>query len=273
MAVAKKELAKVKPHVTVRPLPITDIEALVVFTPVGTDSLHTSRGSLSADNDDGYSTSGTYWQERYFTLHLDNHSAMLLHHALTHDQTAISFMYAFHARGSSSKQILDYSGAGKLKRQLVEQLDLEELTATDTTLRDCIVKSNAFEISVDTASYPELIRQIDINDGIPPGYAVLNVRNYDFSNKLRSDLYEKTVELEATGAGGRKVSSSVTFHAHTPEISSTNFKFKYAVRLDKPYRYRIRELYLDGRENVTDWTEVTMWSSLLDITTRPSTHH
>lgn len=268
---AKTELIKIKPGISIRPLPVSSIDAMVVFTPVGSDTVAVNRGALTAETDDGYNTSGTYWQERYFTLHLDNHSAMLLDHALRNSQTAISFMYAFYSKGTSQHSALDVSGHGKLRQDLQALIDLkQELSAAVISTKECVVRSDAFELTVDTTLYPDMIRQIDINDGVPPGYAVLNVRNYDFANKLRTDLYEKTVELEATGAGGKKVNSSVTFHAHSPEISSTNFRFKYAVKLNQPYRYRIRELYNDGREQVTDWTEVTMWSGLLDITSRPN---
>ena len=271
---AKMQLSKRKPGVAIRPLPIHTIDAMLVFTPVGEDSISVERGSLTAENDHGYNSTGTYWEERYFTLHLDSHSAMLLHHALESDETIISFMYAFYAKGNTTSHTLDVSGYGNLKSSLQEQLKLAtEPGEPQTGLKECIVRSDAFEIEVDTTAYPDIIRQIDINDGVPPGYAVLNVRNYDFANNLRTDLYEKTVELEATGAGGKKVTSSVTFHAHSPEIATTNFRFRYAVRLDKPYRYRVRELFNDGREHVTNWTDIAIWSQLLDVTTRPAPNH
>lgn len=270
MQLAKEKLTNGRSSLQVRPLPISHIDAMVVFTPVGSDTINVVHGSLSAQSDNGYATSGTYWQERYFTLHLDNHSANLLLHAFKKDYTAISLMYAFYSKGTSNNHVLDVSGHHNLKSELQKKLN-ESLAAIDPidSLKTCIVKSDAFAIYLDTLLYPDLITQLDINDAIPPGYAVLNVRNYDFANNLRTDLYEKSVDIEATGAGGNKVSASVSFRATAPDISATNFKFNYAVRLDKPYRYRIRELYKDGREITSAWTDVTIWSALLDITTRP----
>jgi hypothetical protein len=274
---AKRDLSRSTTTVQLKPLPISQIEAMIVFTPVGSSddsTLVVKKGDLGADDHTGYSTAASYWQERYFTLYLDNYSANILLEAFTKDYTAMSFMYAFYSTGISDKKILTMSGHDKLQKKLQEQLknSIADSTAS-TQLRECVVKSNAFAIELLTDTYPDLIQKIDINDGVPPGYAILNVRNYDFANNLRIDLYEKTVELEAIGAGGKKVSASVRFNLNAPEITSTNFKFRYAVRLDRPYRYRVRELLTNGRETVSEWKDVSTWSTVLDVTSRPSITH
>jgi hypothetical protein len=250
------------------PIPITRIQAFLVFIPVGSnDSTAVIRqGNLTADGDNGYSTTSSYWQERYFTIHLDNHSANLLLEAFRKDYTAISFMYAFMANGKHSVQHTDFNGQGRLASALRRQL--REITSDTTSSHESVVKSDAFPITVDESIFPDVIRQIDINNGVPPGYAILNVRNYDFANNLRTDLYEKTIELEASAAGRGKVKASVTFRKNAPDITSINFKFKYAVSLDQPYRYRVKELFLDGREVISDWQDVPVWSAMLDVTTR-----
>ena len=269
LRLAKSRLNLRNVPVLLKPLPISMIEAMIVFIPVGGDdsTAIVRKGDLSAEGNSGYSTSGSYWQERYFTIYLDNHSANLLHEAFREDYTALSFMYAFYAKGKSKKSVLDFNAPAHMASTFRDLLPDNE-TDSINTLRECVVRSNAFSVYIDTLKYPDLIRQIDINDGVPPGYAVLNVRNYDFANNLRDDLYEKAVDLEATGAGGHKVAASVSFKSSAPDITSTNFKFKYAVKLDKPYRYRIRELLKDGREIITEWKDISMWSALLDVTTR-----
>ena len=266
---AKSNLSGRGRTVLLKPLPISMVEAMIVFTPVGGSDSTTivKKGDLSAENSSGYATSGSYWRERYFTIFLDNHSANLLLEAFRKDYTALSFMYAFYAKGKGAHSVLDLTAPPHLTSTLRDLLPENESDSTEV-LRERVVKSNAFSVYIDTLKFPNIIRQIDINDGIPPGYAVLNVRNYDFANNLRDDLYEKSVELEATGAGGNKVAASVSFRSSAPDLTSTNFKFKYAVRLDKPYRYRIRELLKDGREIITEWKDISMWSALLDVTTR-----
>lgn len=265
----KSSLAGRGGTVLLKPLPISMVEAMIVFTPVGGSDTTAviKKGELSAEGSSGYATSGSYWQERYFTIFLDNPSANLLLEAFRKDYTALSFVYAFYAKGKGTHSVLDLDTPAHLNNTFRDLLPENESDSTET-LSERVVKSDAFSVYVDTLKYPDIIRQLDINDGIPPGYAVLNVRNYDFANNLREDLYEKSVELEATGAGGNKVAASVSFRSSAPDLTSTNFKFKYAVRLDRPYRYRIRELLKDGREIITEWKDISMWSALLDVTTR-----
>lgn len=271
LAKARRLLQSQVGNVRLNPMPLSQVEAMVVFTPIGMPDTArvVQRGEMATESAAGYTTSATFWRERYFTLFLDNHSAGLLLEAFNKNLTAISFTYAFYTRGATEKRVLDISGYGRLDSTLQQQFKGLVADNADTTLRECIVKSDAFPIQIDTARYPDLIRKIDINDAVPPGYAVINVRNYDFANNLRTDLYEKTVELEATGAGGDPVNLSVRFNIKNRDVTSTNFRFRYAVRLDKPYRYRVRDLLKDGRELVTDWKIMTAWSFLLDVTTRP----
>ena len=271
---ARQQLQRSYPSVQLKPLPISQVEAMIVFTPVGApDSARLiQKGEMAAENDAGYTTAATYWQERFFTLCLDNNSANLLLQAFNRNLTVISFMYAFYSKGRTTSSALEISGFGSLDNTLKQQL---KTAAPDTSktdsLHECIVKSDAFPINIDTAENPDLIRKIDINDANPSGYAVVNVRNYDFANHLRSDLYEKSVDLEATGAGGDPVHLSVSFNRKNTDVTSVNFRFKYAVRLDRPYRYRVRELLTDGQESISDWNTVNVWSNLLDVTTRPPT--
>lgn len=265
-------LQRVRPGARLKPLPLSQVEAMVVFTPVGAPDTASvvARGELAAEGAAGYATPATFWRERYFTLFLDNHSAGLLLQAFGRDLLAMSFMYAFYSKGVTDKKILDVSGHGRLDSLLRQQfrgVAADSLTAT--SVRECIVKADAFPISIDTALYPGLLKKIDLNDAMPPGYAVLNVRNYDFAHNLRTDLYEKTVELEATGAGGNPVNLRVRFNIQDKDITSANFRFRYAVRLDRPYRYRVVELLNDGREIVSPWKTVHAWSNMLDVTTRP----
>lgn len=269
---ARRELEQQAGRVLLKPLPISQVEGMVVFTPVGQpDSARiVQKGELAVESNAGYSTSGTYWQERYFTLFPDNYSAMLLKEAFYKDLTAISFAYAFYSKGITEKKELDGQGSSGLDSLFGEALSGDTAASTDSTaLRELVVKSDAFAIRIDTAHYPDLVRQIDINESMPPGYAILNVRNYDFANNLRTDLYEKKVELQATGAGGSMVNAAISFLSKDKDITSINMRFKYAVRSDQPYRYRVRELLNDGRETVSDWKTISIWASMLDVTTRP----
>jgi hypothetical protein len=254
-----------------RPLPLTNIESMIVFTPLNAqkDTTIVEKGELSAEGQDGYANTGEYWQERYFTIFPDDYTANLLNEALTSDRTVISFTYAFYSKGKSDKSAVDIRGYGTVSDVLKKQLNDEMLTNDSGELKKCLVKADAFTIRIPQEWLSQAIKKIDVNEAVPPGYAVLNIRNYDFANHLREDLYEKTLDLEAQGAGGDKVLLTTSFSNRNPDVSSINFRFKYAVRLDKPYRYRVHQLLKDGTEVISDWTTVSEWSPLLDITTKP----
>src|SRR5258708_4946518 len=147
MRKARQELQQRHPVVLLRPLPISRIEALVVFTPIGAPDTArvVERGEMAAENTAGYTTNSTYWQERYFTLFPDNYSANLLLEAFNKNLTVVSFMYAFYSRGVTDKKALDMSGYGALNSSLQKQLQaaLADSASGDST-RECIVKSDAF---------------------------------------------------------------------------------------------------------------------------------
>lgn len=222
-----------------KPFPITKLEARIVFTPLSNDTVIVRKGDLAMENSNGFSSGGSYWHERYFTVFLDNYSANLLEEAFIKKQGAVSFAYSFHANGIFG-----------------------------TELKESAIKTNAWTINPDLDRFPDIIKRIDINETIPPGYAILNIRNYDFANNLRNDLYEKTVQLEATGVAGEPVKLSVTFQAANTDVTSVNYRFRYAVKLDKPYRYRVIELLKSGEENISEWHTAGIWSALLDVTTK-----
>jgi hypothetical protein len=50
-----------------------------------------------------------------------------------------------------------------------------------------------------------------------------------------------------------------------------SLRFPVAVRLDRPYRYRVIEIAEDGQTTTTPWKEMTSWTPILDITRRPTT--
>ncbi|WEK35048.1 MAG: hypothetical protein P0Y53_21375 [Candidatus Pseudobacter hemicellulosilyticus] len=272
---ARRELEQQSGQVLLKPLPISQVEGLVVFTPIGQpdSARQVQKGELAVESDGGYSTAGTFWQERYFTLFLDINSAMLLREAFTKDLTAISFAWAFHCKGYTERRMLRAEGSSGLDSLFGDSFTeaVDTSAATDSaSIREVVVKSDAFRLSVDTSRLSEHIRLINIDGDLPAGYALLNIRNYDFANNLRTDLYEKKVELQATGAGGNPVSAAVSFLAKDKDVTSINMRFRYAVRPDQPYRYRVRELLKDGREWVSDWQTISIWSSMLDVTTRPA---
>jgi hypothetical protein len=222
-----------------RPLPIRRLEAAVVYTPLGEPEEKATplpEGHFEETEGKAPDTSATqaFWTTRSYTLGLDPQSSELFSAALAKGQLVLSMSYAFHAAG-------------------VE--------------RDQVVRSGAFAVSLDTAKWPELVRRADVNERVPPGYPLLDVYCYDFNAESPTTLYEKQVQVEAEGAGGGRVTAGARFGRDQPDLFARSLRFGVAVRLDRPYRYRVTEIREDGTSAVGPWRERASWSELLDVTT------
>ena len=143
---------------------------------------------------------------------------------------------------------------------------------TDPQQRPTIaIRAGAFAVTVDALKWPDLFKRVDINERMPPGYAALEVYCYDFQ-KQEARIYEKRVEIEAEGVGGRPVSIQARFHRKQPDIYARSLRFPFAVRLDRPYRYRVVTILSDGQIHETPWQIRTSWTQLLDVTATTGGH-
>ena len=76
---------------------------------------------------------------------------------------------------------------------------------------------------------------------------------------------------------GAMVRQHAIFSADDADRYVHDIRFPVAVRLDRPYRYRVSEFFFDGREElVTDWAIRSSWAALIDVThlveTRPTSN-
>jgi len=220
-----------------RPLPIHRLDAKLVYTPVAAETPTTlPEGHFEAEDDP--SASGS-WTRRTYAIALDVAAAQLLADSMRQGRLLLSLDYAFHARPA--------------------QADV-----------DVLVRAGATAIAVDIERWPTLLRRIDVNEQLPPGYAALDVYCYDFNNGLRPDLYEKQVEIEADGVGGGKVVASTTFGSTQADLYARSVRFPVGVRLDRPYRYRVSETATDGRTRLAPWATAVSWDRILDVTSPPA---
>lgn len=256
------------------PLPIKRIESGLVYAldVAGEQkgkATTVSGGKFEQTNDDG--NADELWTERMFTLSLDNISSQLLWSTLEKGQTVMSLCYSFYTPGivDSLPQISLTSGTA-LPEDLKDELsDLVETAEKDTTKKSILIKASATALTVDIKQSADRIKKIDINESrIPPDYAVLDIRCYDFNNGLRNDLYAKRLEAIATGMDGKEVKQTVTFYSSAPDIYYSGLRFKYAVKMDKPLKYRIVEIKNDTAPLYGKWVEQKSWNKLIDITTQ-----
>jgi len=255
-----------------RPLPITSIEAILVTPIAGADGANSYQkigdgGSFQSDGENGVSSKGSYWNERTYTIKLENHEAQLLWDQIENGQLALSLGYSFYA-----DMILGSEGDTHVAGDpdIVEDFEsrAEDIIAADTIVTRQIIKADAFPIRIDTDLWPDLLKKLDINEGVPPAYAALEVRCYDFAQDLRPDLAIKSIELQATGISGQTVSlGPEKFISHQRDLHTRQINFPYAVRMDEPLRYRITEYSLEGNRQVTPWITKDSWIGSLDITT------
>ena len=257
--------------VDLRPLPIRSIEAFLVaplgdgkdgstYKKIGKD------GSFQAEGKSGTSDKNGFWTERTFTLKLENHEAQLLWDQVTTGKLALSLGYAFYAdMVSGGDGDLDVTGDSTFIERFKSAA--EDLTV-DTLAVTQLIRTDAFPIRVDVEKWPDLLKKIDINEGVPPAYAALEVRCFDFADDLRPDLAVKGIDITATGVGGQPVSiSTQKFLRSEPDLYAKQIRFPYAVKLTQPYRYRIVEYTTEGDKQVYEWKTADAWASHLDITT------
>ncbi len=260
--------------VELRPLPVSRLEAVVIYVPVGPragaeSAARLPAGQFEAQGNSGNSSATAFWSERVFSLRLDNPTAQLFDIALRRGLLVLSFGYAFFASGIGADQPLaELSGDPQLVAALRERIGLADDSAQvgDTTAGH-LVRTGAIAITIDAARWPDLVRQVDLNTQLPPGYPMLLVYCYDFRDALNDSLYAKLVQFQAVGVAGRPVSVAVMFSRAQPELYAQTVRFTYAVQLARPYRYRVLEVTRAGSERAGPWVERDSWSGMLDVTT------
>jgi len=263
--------------VELRPMPVDRLESALVYAPVvpidtETEEQLLPEGHFEAEEELGKSTRQAYWTQRTYTVPLDIHSAQLLRIALEEGQVIVSLGYAFFALGvDPDKPLEQLSGSPALVQQIRNRLGESEDSSDDEgqSPGSHLVRAGASSITVDTDRWPELLLRIDINERIPPAYAMLRVYCYDFREGLRPGLYVKRVQIEAHGVSGESVFREVVFERSAPDLYVHSLRFPFAVRLDRPYRYRVIELSEDGSLAEGKWVEVDSWARPLDVTSVP----
>lgn len=274
---AARTLAPGGRAVELRPLPIRRIEASLVYAPVGAGT-DTSVRALPGGRIGGGGTSAEpagegYWSERVFTVGLDSLTAQAFRSAFEAGQLAMSLGYAFVADGRAAAEPW---GAVDGPRELTAELERQLAGAAHGggAARDSIarrvVRAGAIRVDIDARRWPDLMRRVDLEDGTRAGYAALDVYCYDFRDGRRPDLYEKTVEVEAESVGGQPVRLQAAFARAHPDVYSATLAFPVAVKLDRPYRYRVAEFRPDGSSTRGSWRPGRDWVGLLDLTTPAS---
>lgn len=254
------------PVTKLQPLPIHNLRATLIHAADSKAEVKTyTNGFFEGDEK---ASANTYWTERDFTLRLSNEDAQLFWNTFHGQKPTISVEYTYAAKGlNSMEKELTVSGPEKFTEDMKARFG-QEKDSINQTLNEKIIVSGAESITIDPEKWPDLMKQIDINERIPPEYAALDIYCYDFNNEIRKELYAKRIEIKAESMGNREVTSKTIFRAEEPDIYAQTVKFIYAVKLDKPYSYRIMEIFKDGRLERSQWRTVKNWHQILDVTSQ-----
>jgi hypothetical protein len=264
-------------RIELRPLPIRRIESAIVYAadqsaraPAAAEPTQVLPSGHFEESDDAAPREG-YWTERIYTLGLNPDAAQLLSDALERGRLALSVGYAFLADGiAAAEPLQELSGSPELVAALRKQLRSSRRAPADGSAtrqaEPIVVRAGAVVVAADLARWPRIIRRIDVNATAPPGYAALDVYCYDFHQAADPNRYETQVEIQAVGVSGAPVTHRATFSRAQPDLYARSLRFRVAVRMDRPYRFRVHAISLDGRAMSTPWRERTSWAELLDVT-------
>ena len=257
-----------------RRLPINRLSAALIYVSVGaaTDTIRRGLqgGRFQASREREGPVGDGYWNERVFTLGVDSLTAQALRATLEKGQLSMSLGYVVLADGRLAREpwgLVD--GPPMLAEALGRELSAESAAGTagaDSMLRR-VVASGVIPIRVDARRWPDLLRRIDIDAGTRTGYAAMDVYCYDFRDNRRPDLYEKQVEVEAESVAGRPVRLQALFARAHPDVYQASLRFPVAIKLDRPYRYRVSEVRPDGSSTQGSWRAGRDWLDVLDLTT------
>jgi len=267
----KAVLKRMYPHAELRMMPVRKFSSLLVFAGTdGTDTAHLIQAGYAEATDENADVNNSYWNERVVSFRINNNDAQLVETALRNKQAAMSLSYAFYSNmnGGTNDDTSVYRD-GKVDKDAKAFFRQQEDHDKDTSSLLAMVKADAIPIMVDVQRWPDAIQLTDINERIPARYPLLDIYCYDFSNELRPDLYAKKVEIKAFSVNGSEISTSFSFRQNKPDQYAKSIRFGYAIRLDKPYSFRVTEITNDGEMQAGEWTVRKEWSELLDITSPP----
>lgn len=268
----KEKLENEANKIELLPIPIYDVKTVLVYAAIdGSNSNDSnpfllSEGSFSEEGKKN--SSNSVWNERMYTMTLDNNTSQVFWDAFERKGTILSVGFTFFSKFlNDSLSGIEYvlEGTDSLAKEFEKYLPQEEVQRYEQ-MSVRIIKSSAFTIEADLNQWPDLAEKIDINQLVPSEFPVVEVRCYDFRNELRNDLYGKKIEFIAKAQGGGTTKSYVLFLQTKPGEYVQYVKFKQAVLMSEPLQYRVIEIYQNRPPVEGKWKETQTWSQLVDIT-------
>jgi hypothetical protein len=257
-----------------RPLPIRRFfgELIIPLGDAAAANEKYRKVSMGGVEASGAVTAGnSFWQERTFTMQLDNYEAQLLWDQVESGKLGVSFSYSFYAEAIPG-QIGKVDAIGSSEDITEDLEDVPDEAVFDDRINTYLIKANTFAITIPSAALPNCLKRVDVNEELPPAYASFEVRCYDFSDDLRPDLFKKIVEIKAFAAAKEFITIKADFSRNARDIHSITSRFPYAIRLDQPMEYRVIEINVNGEKTTSPWIRRDNWSEVIDVTTPGKTN-
>lgn len=250
------------------PLNYKKIEAKLICPRIGEAPLVSE--VAQAENEPAI-TQTADWQEKVFTLSLDNHTSQALWEVMQTGRSLLSIEYQMIAEGKTAMSTPDsavfeitLSDSATKQEKMLSMT--ESFEASSQVFGEKVVRADAIPILIDIGKYPDLLKQVDINEQIPPEYPLLQVYCFDFQNHLSKSLLLKRVTLQAWGVNLERVQTTVTFRKTTPDKIFQTAYFKHAVLIHKPIRYKIMTIDSKNEGKESGWKAWHLYDSILDVT-------
>lgn len=246
------------------PAPIKKMEASLVYTNLDADSTTAIRSNYNSNAED---KRGALWTTKVFTIRPDKFTSQALWDAFKEGKGLLSVAYGIWTHGAYNDDISYHFNGPEELQKVFEGLSN---TATDSTQAntEALINAGAFQVAVDLEQWPDLFKEISFESTLSPRYGLVDVYCYDFRQNTRPGLLGKIVELEAEGVGKGPVKTEIDFSKTQPDIYAHAVKFEYAVRLDKPLRYRVIELLESGDVSEGPWIVKNNWTEEIDISSQ-----
>jgi len=229
----------------------------------------------------------SYWQEKTFTLHLDNTEAQQVGEILKQNGLAISIHYKIWSEGANIRfrdHILNHSEKKEFTKEETRvnnqrpriqdkspkfQTRDTSFINIDTIIENQIVFTNALPIFPDLKKWPDLREQSDYVDILPARYSNLKVSCYDFVHETRPDLFSKKVIFKAVSDNNQPIEpQSIEFYNKESQPPMVDIKFPLPVHLRKPIQYNIEETLKNGSKIKSNtWKHTYIAQQSIDIST------
>ncbi len=229
----KARLSSAGEVVTLKPMPVKRFESTLHYNTIDSTNATESgviEGGIDTEVDDeGKSPDEGVWDRRRFTIGLKPLTAQLFWDNFEKESLQLSLSYQWEVEGV-----------------MAGNDGIEEKTTK--------VFANSLPITVSMKTYPDLFRRIESWQKMNASHGAITVLCYDFINEEKSDLYSVTVEIMYENMRGHESTEKLKYFS-TDDVYEKQIDFRLAKFRDRPYRYRVMRLFVNGKKEIQDWKE------------------